>query len=188
VLLTAAGAETISYQGAWKDDSTFYRRALLFTPRNDRVLVNLGVTDLQEGKMGEGMDLLKRALEIKPDNAFALYDLGNAAWNSNDLPAAESYFQQAVDLEAHANWWVMLADAKYRLGKLAETEMAAQRAIALNSSEPGAHLLLGAALLDGGNPAAAASEFNLELSYHPGEASAQQALQIAEQKLGGRID
>ncbi len=183
ILVTALAAETISYQGVWQDDAHLFQRGVALTPRNSRALVNLGVAKLQQGNYSEGTRLLKRALEIQPDNAFALFDLGNAAWNNNDAAATESYVQKALALESHSNWWVILASAKFKLGKLPEAEWAVRQAIAINPAEPGAHLLLGAVRLAQGDSATAVQEISTELQLNPGNPSVRQALQVAQEQL-----
>lgn len=183
VLITVSAAETISYEGVWQDDAHLFQRGIALTPRNARALVNLGVVKLKQGNYAEGAALLKRSLDIEPDNAFALFDLGNAAWNNNDPAATVTYVQKAVALESHANWWVTLAFAKFKLGDLPEAEWAAQQAIAINAGEPGAHLLLGAVRLAQGDPATAVQEISIELQLNPGNSSARQALQAAQEQL-----
>jgi tetratricopeptide (TPR) repeat protein len=178
--------ETISYQGVWQDDTHLFQRGVALTPRNARALVNLGVAKLQQGNYPEGTALLKRSLEIQPDNAFALFDLGNVAWNNNDAAATESYVQKAVALESHSNWWVILASAKFNLGKLPEAEWAVRQAIAINPEEPGAHLLLGGVRLAQGDSETAVREFSTELRLNPGNPSARQALQVAQEQLAKR--
>ena len=186
VLVTASAAETVSYQGVWQDDTHLFQRGVALTPRNARALVNLGVAKLQQGNYPEGAALLKRSLEIQPDNALALFDLGNAAWNKNDAAAAESYVQKAVALESHSNWWVLLASAEFKLGKLPEAEWAVRQAIAIDPAEPGAHLLLGGVRLAQGDSATAVQEIGTELQLNPGNPSARQALQVAQEQLAKR--
>jgi Flp pilus assembly protein TadD len=183
VLVTAAAAETISYEGVWQDDAHLFQRGVELTPRNSRALVNLGVAKLQQGNYAEGTALLQRSLEIQPDNAFALFDLGNAAWNNNDAAATESYVQKALALESHSNWWVLLASAQFKLGKLPEAEWAVRQAIAMDPAEPGAHLLLGGIRLAQGDSATAVQEISTELQLNPGNPSARQALQAAQEQL-----
>ncbi len=183
VLVTAAAAETISYEGVWQDDAHLFQRAVVLTPRNARALVNLGVVKLKTGSYQEGTALLERSLEIQPYNAFALFDLGNAAWKNDDATDAEQYVERAVALESHANWWVVLAGAKFKLGKLPDAEWAARQALAMNPSEPGAHLLLGAVRLSQGDPKTAAQEFSAELQLNPADISALQALRVAREQL-----
>ncbi len=183
VLLMASAAETIYCQGVWQSDTSLFQRAVDLTPRNARALVNLGVTKLQKGDYPEGISLLKRALEIQPNNAFALFDLGNAAWESNDAATAEIYVQRAVALEAHPNWWVVLACAKMKLGKPTEAEWAARRALAIDPGVPKAHMLLGAVQLGQGDSLSAVREFSAELQLNPQDSSAQQAFQLAQEQL-----
>jgi len=183
VLITASAAETISYEGVWQDDAHLFQRGVALTPRNARALVNLGVVKLKQGDYPEGTALLKRSLEIQPDNAFALFDLGNAAWTNNDPAAAASYIEKAVALESHANWWVTLGFAKFKLGNIPEAEWAVQQAIAINPAEPGAHLLLGGLRLAQGDAATAVQEISTELQIDPQNPSARKALQVAQEQL-----
>ena len=186
VVLACFAVQTISYEGVWQDDAHLFERAVTLTPRNARALVNLGVAKLQQGNYVEGSVLLKRALEIQPENAFALFDLGNAAWDNHDAAAAESYVQKALTLESHPNWWVILAGAKFNLGKLPEAEWAARQAIALHPTEPGAHLLVGVVRLAQGDVATAVEEISTELQLNPANASARQALQVAQEQLAAQ--
>jgi tetratricopeptide (TPR) repeat protein len=183
VLITASAAETISYEGVWQDDAHLFQRGVALTPLNARALVNLGVVKLKQGNYPEGIALLKRSLEIQPNNAFALFDLGNAAWNNNDPAATASYVEKAVALESHANWWVILALAKFKLGNVPGAEWAARQAIAINPAEPGAHLLLGGLRLAQGDSATAVQEISTELQLDPGNPSARKALQVAKERL-----
>ncbi len=183
VLITASAAETISYEGVWQDDAHLFQRGIALTPSNARALVNLGVVRLKQGNYTEGTALLKRSLEIQPDNAFALFDLGNAAWNNNDPAATANYVEKAVALESHANWWVTLGFANFKLGKLPEAEWDARQAIAINPAEPGAHMLLGGLRLAQGDSATAVQEISTELQLDPGNLSARKALQVAQEQL-----
>jgi protein O-mannosyl-transferase len=183
LVLIALAGETISYQGVWQDDIHLFQRAVALTPRNARALVNLGVAKLMLGNYNEGSALLKRSLEIQPDNAFALFDLGNAAWNNNDAATAESFIQKAVALESHSNWLVILASAEFKLGKLAEAEQAAREAIAIDPAEPGAHFILGVVRLTQGDSATAIREISTERRLNPGNSSARQALQLAQEQF-----
>jgi tetratricopeptide (TPR) repeat protein len=167
----------------WQDDAHLFQRGVALTPLNARALVNLGVVKLKQGNYPEGIALLKRSLEIQPNNAFALFDLGNAAWNNNDPAATASYVEKAVALESHANWWVILALAKFKLGNVPGAEWAARQAIAINPAEPGAHLLLGGLRLAQGDSATAVQEISTELQLDPGNPSARKALQVAKERL-----
>ncbi|MDR3762546.1 MAG: tetratricopeptide repeat protein [Acidobacteriota bacterium] len=183
LVLLAAAAETVAYQGAWADDLTLFTRAVETTPGNDRALVNLGVNQLQRGNVQEGAVLLQRALALNPGNALALFDLGNVAWNGNNLPAAASYFERAAAIEPHPEWLIMLAKADYRMNRFADVEQAASQALARNPAEPGAHFMLGLARYNQGDTASAAREFSAELSLFPQETAARQALQALGQEM-----
>lgn len=185
-LFTAAGAETISYEGVWRDDVHLFQRGVALTPRNDRALVNLGVAELQSGNVQEGSALLARSLEIQPNNAFALFDLGNVAWNNSDATAAEYYVQKALALKSHSNWWVILANAKFRLGKMEDAQRSARQALAMNPAEPGAHVLLGAVSLQEGDSATAVREISEELVLYPANVSAREALKVAQTQFGSQ--
>ena len=183
MLLTASAVQTVVYQGVWRNDLSLFERAVALTPLNDRAIVNLGVNKLQQGNNAEGTTLLKRALEINPDNAFALFDLGTLAWRSNDAATAETYFQQAVAIELHPEWLVLLANVKFKLDKQQEAAQIVQQSLELDPTVRGAHSLLGNMYLAQGNPAAAASEFSTELQFDASDPVAQQGLQLAQQRL-----
>jgi tetratricopeptide (TPR) repeat protein len=183
ILLIALATATISYEGVWQSDLTLFQRAIEFTPRNPRALVNLGVAKLRQDNYPEGVALLKRALEIQPDNAFALFDLGNAAWENNDAATAEAYFEKAVALESRFKWWVFLAKARFKLAKLPQAESAVRQALAVDSAGLEAHALFGAIRLAQGDPVTAVREFRTELQLNPGDIVARELLPLAEAQL-----
>src|SRR5579864_4986095 len=53
---------------------------------------------LAEGRLGEAVQALRRALAVKSELAEAHYYLGNAAWNQGHIAAALASYRRAVVL------------------------------------------------------------------------------------------
>ena len=102
-----------------------------------RLLLNSGCT-------GEARDVLATAMAAGLDNAAAHSLLGLILHQLGDLSGCERELRQAVRLapdDGAAEF--ALASTAWRLGKEAEAEAAARRAIAKGMDDAHSHMLLG---------------------------------------------
>ncbi|MGC2209544.1 MAG: tetratricopeptide repeat protein [Candidatus Korobacteraceae bacterium] len=179
LLVGASAAATVGYESWWQSDLTLYRRILSITPDNLAAQLDLSVVLMEHRQYDAAIRILDPVLQQEPDNAEALFDRGRAAWETGDNATAERCFEQSAQLAPDVKRWLFLASVKLRIGKAKEGELAARQALAMEPTEPYAHLALGQALLDEGNKAGAIAEFEEELRLHPDTPGAQQALERA---------
>lgn len=179
LLVGASAAATVGYESWWQSDLTLYRRILSITPDNLAAQLDLSVVLMEHRQYDAAIRILDPVLQQEPDNAEALFDRGRAAWETGDNATAERSFEQSAQLAPDVKRWLFLASVKLRIGKPKEAELAARQALAMNPTEPYAHLALGQALLDQGDKAGAISEFEEELRLHPDTPGAQQAIDRA---------
>lgn len=179
LLVGASAAATVGYESWWQSDLTLYRRILSITPDNLAAQLDLSVVLMEHRQYDAAIQILDPVLQQEPDNAEALFDRGRAAWETGDNATAERCFEQSAQLAPDVKRWLFLASVKLRVGKAKEAELAARQALAMEPTEPYAHLALGTALLDQGNKAGAIAEFEEELRLHPDTPGAQQALERA---------
>jgi tetratricopeptide (TPR) repeat protein len=76
----------------------YFQAALAAKPNDADALNNLGYALVQSGRAdGQAEQLLRRAIELRPDFAEAYNSLGIFHGRQGDLTRAETYFKQAVD-------------------------------------------------------------------------------------------
>ena len=92
-------------------------------------LAGCALTDI--GEMARGVDILKNAIDVNPNNAQAHAALGTAKLLDNDLPAAIEHLQRGIELSPMdgrlAVWYASLAMAHVQADKPDEALAAAQR-------------------------------------------------------------
>ena len=94
----------------------------------------------------EAITAFRKAIEVKPDYADALNNLGAVLFRQGKLVEAEAAFRRAIELkpglaDAHSN----LGAALFAHGKLSEAVTALQKAIELKPEHAAAHRILGVA-------------------------------------------
>lgn len=112
------------------------------------VLVILGQVFRQFGEPEKSRDYFTRALQLVPTNADAVFGLGLLSERHDDSEALR-LFIRAIDIDptlgpAHREVGYVL----WRLGRCDEAEDAVRKALALDDSDPWAHIYLGQLLLD----------------------------------------
>jgi tetratricopeptide (TPR) repeat protein len=93
-----------------------FREALRQDPTSIPPLVNLGGTLLSRGKTEEALELNKRAVQLKPDNALAQSQLGQSYFCLGRYEEAEYHLERARTLDpSHFTWpQLVLADIYQR--------------------------------------------------------------------------
>lgn len=71
-------AQTVRYSAVWTDDISLFSAAVEAVPKSTKVHHKLGEELLRAGEMEASLAPLERALEIAPDNQFALRTLNQA--------------------------------------------------------------------------------------------------------------
>jgi tetratricopeptide (TPR) repeat protein len=137
------------------------------------------------GKNDVAVDLIIKALAIKPDFAEAHNNLGNALQELGKLDEAVASYHKALAIKpnyskAHNNLGIALQD----LGKLDEAVASYHKALAIKPDFPEAHNNLGNALKDLWKLDEAVASYRKALALNPDYAKAHYNLGIALQDLG----
>jgi predicted O-linked N-acetylglucosamine transferase (SPINDLY family) len=142
-----AQALKLHQAGRLDDAKTLYEKILAADGAHFSALGNLGVILLQQGRHEEGARLLRRSLEINPNQPVAVNILGNALQLLNRLDEALASYERAIALnpdyaEAHYN----RGNALQLLNRLDEALASYDHALALKADFFEAHSNRGIAL------------------------------------------
>lgn len=152
------------------------RRVIESRPRLPRVWRELGLTLVSQGRVGEGIESLRRALSLSPDDPRVLAGLARGLFiGSAELKEAAAFFERAVERSPEAGWWWMqLAHCCALLREFKRGEKAAKRAIELQEAFlsgqqgiqlVGAHMRLGHLLALQSRPNDANDAFSNEITF-----------------------
>ena len=95
-LLLAAG--TLDYNRHWMREEALWRHAVVCEPLSFRAHVNVGSYDYLAGRHAKARNHFERAVEIRPDNPRALYNLANAYKKLRRYREAADLYRKAADL------------------------------------------------------------------------------------------
>ena len=145
-----------------------YRQILQIAPNNPDALHLLGLIFHQAGKFETAVDLISRAISVKPSGPM-YYNLGVSLQAQGNLDAAISNYRQALaikprDAKALAN----LGAALKIQGQLDAATESFRRALAVNPGDAGAHNNLGVVLQEQGNFDAAINSYRKAILLSPG--------------------
>ncbi len=141
----------------------------------------LGAVLAQHGRSSEGIQLLQRALRIKPDYVDGQVQLGNALVRAGRVQDAIQHYEQALlikfdNAEAHNN----LGAALVEQGKLPEAISHWEQALRLDPEDAEAHYNLGVALEQVGRAQEAIEHYQRALKIQPAFLEARNALARAQ--------
>jgi tetratricopeptide (TPR) repeat protein len=119
-------------QKKFADAEAAFRRILVQEPDNAPALNYIGYMLAERGeRLNESVDLLKKALELEPDNGSYLDSLGWAYYKADKLPQALDNLQRAADqLKSNSVIQDHYGDVLFKLLRFDEAIAAWQRAIA----------------------------------------------------------
>jgi tetratricopeptide (TPR) repeat protein len=171
--------------GQLKKAAKLYRAVLKEVPGDPDALHFLGVLALDEGRIGDAIDLISKALVRLPRSAAAHSNLGNALLaGGRHADAIESY-QHALLIDpnfaaAHNNLGRALNNVSDFTSALPHCRRAAELAPSLAET----HANLGNALLGLGRQEAAAVAYQRAIELKPNFAEARNSLGVALLNLG----
>jgi tetratricopeptide (TPR) repeat protein len=104
-------------------------------PNNSQALNALGytLTDRTD-RHQEALGLIKKALELKPDDPFYLDSLGWVHYRLGYLEIAEQYLRQAAKIQPDAEFLAHLGEVLWQLGKHSEAKEVWQKGIENNKN------------------------------------------------------
>jgi len=123
----AMTAESLHRLSVLEDD---LRQILSLNPNNDVVLNALGytLTDRTD-RHQEALELIEKAISIKPDDPFYLDSLGWVYYRLGNLDAAVRYLKQAVEIQADVEFIAHLGEVLWLQGRHAEAKKVWQQGL-----------------------------------------------------------
>ncbi|QNJ15858.1 TPR repeat-containing protein [Synechococcus sp. A18-40] len=173
-------------QGKLQEAEAIYKDLIAAGASNHIVYGNLAEICGMQGRFDELVELLKKALQLKPNYPEAHYNLGIALKEQGNLDAAIASHNTALQLkpnypEAHYN----LGNALKEQGDLDAAIASFNTALQLKPNYPEAHNNLGIALMEQGNLDAAIASYNKALQLKPDYSEAHKNLSMTELLSGG---
>jgi len=171
--------------GRLDDAERGYRATLEIDPAHVDALHLLGVLRHQQGQHAEAADLVRRAADLRPQDAALQLNLGNALKALGHLDGAIERFRNALTLAptfpmAHYN----LGNAYALAGRHEDAVDAFEKSLRLQPADASSHNNLGNALHALGRHRDAIGAFRRALELRPGHAGAHNNLGMALNALG----
>jgi len=130
--------------------------------------LQLGLKLCKAGNLPQGVEALRRAIELRPDLPVAYHYLGNALCDLKDWSQAVAIFTKAAELwPDHPQTHYDLALALYEMSEYAAAEAACRQALARHEANHQTHALLGLILRRRRRPDEAAAAYNRSLQLRP---------------------
>jgi protein O-GlcNAc transferase len=151
---------------------SIYWDILVDHPTQFDALHLLGVTKCQEGRQTEGAWFIQRALEQRPDEPLALFNLGMALSDLHRPREATQLFDRVLAHEpGNPQAWFNRGNALQKQHQHAAAIESYQRALALQPNMPGTLFNMGTALAAIGDTAAAIGLFTQAMEHGADRAS-----------------
>ena len=180
----------LSRAGKFDESIEAFNRALAVNAKCQDCFYNIGYAYAQKKEMDKAEENYKKAIEVKPDYAEAYNGLANiynsqrkfdqaaeASAKANELTAAQPGALAGGNADSLYNQGVILWNA----GKIPDAKKQFEAAIAANANHAESHYQLAMALVNEGNLAGAAAEFNAYLKLAPEGSNAAQAKALVAQ-------
>jgi tetratricopeptide (TPR) repeat protein len=118
----------------WPAAEADLKRALALSPEQPLVLNYLGYSWIDQGRnMKEGMKLIERAVQLKPDDGYIVDSLGWAHFKQGDYKEAVKYLERAVEIKPEdPTLNDHLGDAYWQVGREREARFQWSQALTLN--------------------------------------------------------
>ena len=172
-------------QGKLQEAEAIYKDLISAGTDNHIIYGNLAAICGMQGRFDELVELLKKALQLKPNYPEAHNNLGNALQEQGDLDAAIASYNTALQLkpnypQAHNN----LGTALKEKGDLDAAIASYNTALQLKPNHPDVHNNLGNALQEQGDLDAAIASYNTALQLKPNYPQAHNNLGTALKEKG----
>jgi protein O-mannosyl-transferase len=195
LLLVALALASWSQTQVWRDSETLWRWAVSMDPTCSLCQGNLGSaianSDSGPERLDEAEGHLRRAIALRPDNAIPYFNLGGLLMTRKRYDEAEAAFRRYIELwPAPSNGIARIGVLHLLRGRYAEAIPLLEQArgisgrpapgpdqapatllpeaIALVEDDPGTLILVGEALIEQGQPAAALTALTRAVALAPG--------------------
>jgi len=133
--LVILGVATMVRAGVWGDELKLWEDAWKKGPHKSRTNKNYGFVLTQNGRVAEGIERLKYANELEPDNQDFRITFGAAYLQAQDWEKALEQFEKAVELRPDKeDGWNNMGVALFQLERFDEAKVAFERALENNES------------------------------------------------------
>jgi predicted TPR repeat methyltransferase len=159
--------------GRLAEAESLYRQICAVDPNHVGSLHFLGVLAGQVGRNDIAIDLIGRAVALRPDYAEAHCNLGRAFTMQGKLSEATPHYERAISLKPnYAEAHIGLGNILREQGRLGEAIASYERTLALKPDYAEAHYKLGSVLSDQRKLTAALARFERALALKPAHAEA----------------
>ena len=139
----AAEASVLAKDRRFTDAEKKYQRVVELAPDNYFALANLGVTQIQAGKISAAQIALEKSLALKADDVFALTNLGNVYCRRGRFDDAIEKLNLAIELDPKNSVALnYLAIAIGKKGDTAKAEEAFRQSLSIDPNYMNAHFNL----------------------------------------------
>jgi protein O-mannosyl-transferase len=184
LVILVLGAGTSLQYLYFKNDWTFYRYNLIFSPRNVYMLNDYAAVLNQYGMQDRALEIFKRAVAEDPEYWDSVFNVGYLEFKRGNLESAEQYLLRAVQIApGQPDALLDLGLVELKLGKAKQAEAAFKSAIEINPQAAEYHYALGVALEIQGDLPEALQAFNAELEISPHHARAQKQAAEVQARL-----
>lgn len=171
--------------GRMSEAIEIYEQIIARVPNHFDATHLLGVIALQEGRLQQALDLITAALRTNPRHPAALNNLGMVHLRKRDLELARGQFERVVKMQPNfTEGLANLGTVLRQLGRSREALVPLRRAHSDNPQSAVICNLLGACLMDTGEPDAAVKFFEAATLAKPDEADGWGNLAIALNAMG----
>jgi tetratricopeptide (TPR) repeat protein len=166
----------LSRDGKYDESIESFNKALAVNPKCADCFYNIGFAYSQKKEYDKAEESYKKSLEVKPDYAEAYNGLANVYNSQRKFDEAAAASAKAQELSSAQPGGLVGANADslynsgvilWNAGKIPDAKKQFQAAIAANANHAESHYQLGMALVNEGNLAGAAAEFNTYLKLAP---------------------
>jgi tetratricopeptide (TPR) repeat protein len=174
----------------YDDSIAAFHRALEIDPKCADCYYNIGFAYTEQKAYDKAEESYKKALEVEPNYTPAYNGLANIYNAQRRFDEAGEASRKAAELSAAAPGGLVGASADslytqavilWNAGKIAEAKKQLEAALEADSNHAESHYQLGMVLVNEGNLAGAAQEFNTYLKLAPEGANAAQAKALIAQ-------
>ena len=178
-LLLTLGALTWNQGYVYKDVETLWRDTLKKNKTAAIAYINLGIEMKARGKLAEAVELLEKAVGLKPKSAKAHYNLANILKEDGRYAGAIYHYMQALSFEPnHRQALINLGNSLGAKGRFEEAMASFQKARKLNPGNPDIYYNMGGIAYFQGRLAPAESYYRKALELRPGFARAHPKLGV----------
>jgi tetratricopeptide (TPR) repeat protein len=171
--------------GAYRDGPDPWLDELIADCYDSYRLATIAGLEVRDRRVAEGMSLLRRAIEVSPDDVSARFQLGTLALNQGDIATAREQLQRCTTLAPDfSDGWAWLSDLQAKQGEMQASDRTLAEGLRHCPQSPGLHLMRARRLRDAGRTGEAIVSFETSARLRPNEPDAYLELGTMLLKLG----